>query len=182
LRRAAQLLRARPDLELKPVRGNIDTRIRKAIDGEYDAIVLAAAGVRRLGLQEHISEELSLQTMLPAPGQGALAVQCREDHAPLCALLAEIDHLETRAAVTAERSFLKGLGGGCAAPVAAFGQVRGDRLHLQGLAASLDGRQLVRVTGNTEIGVKAAGALGLTLAQQALDQGAARLLESAALP
>jgi hydroxymethylbilane synthase len=182
LRRGAQLLHARPDLELRPLRGNIDTRIRKAAEGEYDAIVLAAAGVHRLGLHAHVTEELSLQNMLPAPGQGALAVQCRADNAHLCALLAEIDHLQTRAAVTAERAFLKGLGGGCAAPVAAYSFTQSGMLHMEGLVASLDGRELVRVSGSTELKPEAARELGLELAKLAFDQGAARLLHTEAQP
>src|SRR5262249_47053421 len=124
-RRAAQLLAARPDFHLLPLRGNVDTRIRKALSGEYDAIVLAAAGVLRLGLAQHISEYLPFAVMLPAPGQGAIAVQCRAADAELLELLRPLDHAAARAAVTAERAFLAGLGGGCSAPVGGFASADG---------------------------------------------------------
>jgi hydroxymethylbilane synthase len=181
LRRTAQLLHVRPDLVLKSVRGNIDTRIRKAVEGEYDAIILAAAGVHRLGLQEYISEELDFERMLPAPGQGALAVQCRSYDAFLRQFLKRIDHAETHAAVTAERAFLKGLGGGCAAPVAAFGVVEAGGLHLQGLVTSLDGRERIHVSGRSEIGLGQARQLGLDLARQAFELGAKKLLQTEAV-
>jgi hydroxymethylbilane synthase len=176
LRRAAQLLAARPDLILLPLRGNVDTRIRKAMQGEYDAIVLAAAGVLRLGFASHIAEYLTFDVMLPAPGQGAMAVQCRSaDHATID-LLAPIDDGAARSAVTAERAFLSGLGGGCSAPIAAFAQFNlqlpTSNLQLTGLAASKDGCRVIRVadSGNDPI------ALGAKLARQALAQGAGELL------
>ncbi|MEN4099186.1 MAG: hydroxymethylbilane synthase [Anaerolineaceae bacterium] len=176
LRRSAQLLHRRPDLEIRPLRGNIDTRIRKAYQGEYDAIVLAAAGVNRLGLQAQVTEELSLQVMLPAPGQGALAVQCRSDNAALLSLLQAIDHAETRAAVLAERAFLQGLGGGCSAPVAAYGFVEAGLLHLEGLVASRDGREVIRIRHSMAMAAGEPGQPGIWLAKQALDLGAARFL------
>src|SRR3989304_959610 len=149
LRRASQLLAARPDLTLLPLRGNVDTRIRKAAQGDYDAIVLAAAGVLRLGLSEHITEYLPFDVMLPAPGQGALAVQCRVDDAATRDLLSAIDDPTSRAAVTAERAFLDALGGGCSAPVAAYaecGMQKGE-CRATGLVASRDGRRVIRVLG-----------------------------------
>jgi hydroxymethylbilane synthase len=176
LRRSAQLLHRRPDLEIRPLRGNIDTRIRKAYQGEYDAIVLAAAGVNRLGLQAQVTEELSLQVMLPAPGQGALAVQCRSDNAALLSLLQAIDHAETRAAVLAERAFLKGLGGGCSAPVAAYGFVEAGLLHLEGLVASRDGREIIRIRHSMAMAAGEPGQPGFWLAKQALHLGAARFM------
>lgn len=176
LRRSAQLLHRRPDLEIRPLRGNIDTRIRKAYQGEYDAIVLAAAGVNRLGLQAQVTEELSLQVMLPAPGQGALAVQCRSDNAALLSLIQAIDHAETRAAVLAERAFLQGLGGGCSAPVAAYGFVEAGLLHLEGLVASRDGREIIRIRHSMAMAAGEPGQPGIWLAKQALDLGAARFL------
>lgn len=120
VRRQAQLQAYRPDLTFRTIRGNVETRIRKVLSGEYDATVLAAAGLQRLGLEEAISQWLSLEVMLPAPGQGALAVQCRADDTQTLNLLAAIDNRAVRAAVTAERAFLQALGGGCAAPVAAW--------------------------------------------------------------
>lgn len=153
-RRMAQIAAARPDVVIRPLRGNVDTRVKKALDGEYDAIVIAAAGVARLGLSEHITEYLSFEQMLPAPGQGALAVQCRADDDQVRTLLMVLDDPAARVPTTAERAFLAALGGGCAAPIAALGEsFEGEgrrRLRLQGLVASLDGRQVVRVTAEGE--------------------------------
>jgi len=176
LRRSAQLLAARPDLILLPLRGNVDTRIRKAQQGDYDAVVLAAAGVLRLGLGAHITEYLPLDVMLPAPGQGAMAVQCRADDAATRELLAAIDDAASRAAVTAERAFLQGLGGGCSAPVAAYARCPISNIKYQismvGLVASTDGKQVIRVMGEGSSPID----LGIELAQQALAQGAGELL------
>jgi len=177
LRRGAQLLHARPDLELLPLRGNIDTRIRKALDGVYDAIILAAAGVYRLGLQRHIRQELPMEVMLPAPGQGALAVQCRAGDKHMRQLLSAIDNPETRQAVTAERAFLKALGGGCSAPVAAYGFIQGGILHLTGLVAAVDGHKIIQVRGSCAASGNEASSLGQQLAQQVLDKGARNLLQ-----
>jgi hydroxymethylbilane synthase len=174
LRRGAQLLHARPDLLLTPLRGNVDTRIRKALAGDYEAIILAAAGVYRLGLQAHVRQELSFDVMLPAPGQGALAVQCRADDARMRALLQAIDDADTRQAVSAERAFLQGMGGGCSAPIAAYGQVQAGSLQLTGLVASVDGQHAIRVQGSA--GKDQSLELGQQLARQALEQGARDLL------
>ncbi len=172
-RRSAQLLAARPDLRLAPVRGNVDTRVRKVLSGDYDAIVLAAAGLLRLGLGQHISEYLAWETMLPAPGQGAIAVQCRAEDAALLDWLRPLDDLPTRAAVTAERAFLAGLGGGCAAPIAAYATAGpAATLSLTGLVASVDGRRVLRVAGAGDD----PHTLGAALAAQALAQGARELL------
>ncbi len=179
LRRAAQLLAARPDSTTVSLRGNVDTRLRKALEGQYDAIVLAGAGLLRLGLDEHVTEWLPLDVMLPAPGQGALAVQCRADDQTTLHLLAALDDESTRKAVTAERAFLQGLGGGCATPVAAFGQCATDSgqqsVSLAGLVASLDGKQLIKVTGK---GIDPSQ-LGNELAQSAIQQGAHQILQLA---
>lgn len=175
LRRSAQLLAARPDLQLQPLRGNVDTRIRKAMSGDYDAIVLAAAGVLRLELGAHITEYLSYDVMLPAPGQGALAIQCRADDERTLELLKPLDHPATRSAVLAERAFLSGLGGGCSAPIAACAAVSDPPsvVGLTGLIASRDGRRVIRLshTGHDPVEV------GARLAQQALAQGAAELIK-----
>ena len=180
LRRAAQLLAARPDLQLLPLRGNVDTRIRKAMQGDvtggYAAIVLAAAGVLRLGLEANIAEYLPFDVMLPAPGQGALALQCRADDVTIRALLAPLDDGATRASVAAERAFLQRFGGGCSIPVAAYATSQTTNANYQialtGLVASSDGRRVIRVSGQ---GADPA-ALGMELAQQALAQGAGELL------
>jgi hydroxymethylbilane synthase len=172
LRRAAQLRALRPDLEVRSIRGNVDTRIRKVADGEFDAALLAAAGVRRLGLEHAVTEWLPVETMLPAPGQGALAIQCRADDHALRALLATLDDPWARAETTAERAFLRCLGAGCAAPVAVLAEVTTTpRVRLQGLVSSVDGRQMVRVDGEGEPHV-----LGDELAQRALADGADLIL------
>ena len=172
LRRAAQLRALRPDLDVRSIRGNVDTRIRKVADGEFDAALLAAAGVRRLGLEHEVTEWLPAETMLPAPGQGALAIQCRADDHALRALLATLDDPPARAETTAERAFLRALGAGCAAPVAALAEVATTpRVRLQGLVASVDGRQMVRVDGEGQ-----PQDLGMKLAQDALAAGADLIL------
>jgi hydroxymethylbilane synthase len=175
LRRAAQLLSVRPDLSIKSLRGNVDTRLRKAQEGQYDAILLAGAGLTRLGMEENVTQWLPLDTMLPAPGQGALAVQCRADDAETLSLLSALEDAPTRAAVTAERQFLLGLGGGCAVPVAAYADVRHETLDisLTGLVASLDGKKIIKVSGNGKQPID----LGKQLAQEALEQGAAEILQ-----
>lgn len=174
VRRNAQLLAIRPDLELLPLRGNVDTRVQQALGGACDAIILAAAGLHRLGLGSTIAEVLPLDRFLPAPGQGALAVQCRAEDGTMRAHLSALDDPAVRAATDAERAFLEGLGGGCLAPIAAHGVVVGDTLALDGLVASEDGRRIVRVTRRGS--VEQARTLGLQLADDALAQGARELL------
>jgi hydroxymethylbilane synthase len=176
LRRAAQLLAARPDLKTESLRGNVDTRLRKALEGRYDAILLAGAGLTRLGLDSHVTEWLPLEVMLPAPGQGALAVQCRADDETALGLLAALDDESTRSAVTAERAFLSGLGGGCAVPVAAHAETvmmtQGSGMRLTGLVISVDGKKAIRVMGEGSDAFE----LGKELAQKAILQGAGELL------
>jgi hydroxymethylbilane synthase len=172
LRRGAQLMAFRPDLRIEPLRGNVDTRLRKAAEGHYDAIILAGAGISRLGLELHISQWLSLDEMLPAPGQGALAIQCRGDDHQTRDILAVLDHPATRDAVTAERAFLDGLGGGCSVPVAAYASQEASLHTLRGAVAALDGSQIIRVDGRGS----EPQALGLELARQALQSGAAALI------
>jgi hydroxymethylbilane synthase len=178
LRRAAQLLALRPDLRIAPLRGNVDTRVRKALAGQYDAILLAGAGLTRLGLTEHITEWLPLEVMLPAPGQGALAVQCRASDSLTLNLLTPLEDTATRLAVTAERAFLSGLGGGCAMPVAAHAKcdLKNDkaRIELVGLVISPDGKTAIKVSG---AGTNAEQ-LGQSLANEALQKGAAAILNS----
>ena len=172
LRRSAQLLARRPDLTILPLRGNIDTRVRKVMAGEYDAIVLAYAGLARLGLQSHITETFALDVMLPAPGQGALAVQCRADDDETIKLLAAIHDPITAVAVCAERAFLSGLGGGCLLPVGAFAQKNNGQIILTGAVISADGKQSIRLSAVDEEPRK----LGERLAQLVLERGAADLL------
>jgi hydroxymethylbilane synthase len=173
LRRSAQLRALRPDLEVRSIRGNVETRIRKVREGEFDAALLAAAGIARLGLEREVAEWLDVDTMLPAPGQGALAVQCRAGDDATLELLAAVDDEAARAATTAERSFLRALGAGCTAPVAAHGIADGGAVRLAGLVASPDGREVVRVSGTgqpEEIGERLAG--------EALRTGADAILEA----
>lgn len=168
LRRAAQLRAHRPDLQIVNLRGNVDTRLRKAGTEEYDAIVLAAAGVLRLGYADRITEYLSLDVMLPAVGQGALAVQARADDSATLELLKPLDHAPTRAATTAERAFLRALGGGCQVPIAAYGETRGSTLHLRGLIASADGTRVVRgdMSGDVEKAEEVGERLALSLRRE----------------
>ena len=174
LRRASQILSVRPDARILTLRGNVDTRLRKAATADYDAIVLAAAGLARLGLLAHVTEWLPLDDLLPAPGQGALAIQCRAQDTVTLAYLAALHHPETAAAVTAERAFLEGLGGGCHAPIAALGEDSNGSIRLRGLVGSPDGRNLIRVAGEGS----EPNSLGLNLAHAALAQGAQKWLTS----
>jgi hydroxymethylbilane synthase len=175
LRRAAQILSLRPDIKTQSLRGNVDTRLRKALDGQYDAIILAGAGLTRLGLDSHVTEWLSLDVMLPAPGQGALAIQCRADDEVTLTLLSKLEDESTRKAVTAERAFLQGLGGGCAVPVAAYAtnSDQSSVISLTGLVISEDGKKVVKVTGE---GIDALE-LGNELAQKAINNGADKILK-----
>ena len=175
-RRTAQLLARRPDLTILPLRGNVDTRVRKVLNGEYDAIVLAQAGLTRLGLEAHISEVFPLDVMLPAPGQGALAVQCRVDDTETLELLAAIHDPTTAAAVDAERAFLSGLGGGCSLPVAAFAQKNNGQIILTGAVISVDGKEAIRLSAVDEDPQK----LGERLADLVLERGAADILRATA--
>jgi hydroxymethylbilane synthase len=174
LRRTAQLLARRPDLTILPLRGNVDSRVRKVLNGEYDAIVLAQAGLTRLGLQAHISEVFPLEIMLPAPGQGALAVQCRADDTETLQLLAAIHDPLTAAAVDAERAFLSGLGGGCSLPVAAFAEKHNGQIILTGAVISVDGKEAIRLSAVDKEPLK----LGERLADLVLERGAADLLKA----
>jgi hydroxymethylbilane synthase len=174
LRRQAQLLHRRPDLQVRSIRGNVGTRINKALQGDYDATVLAAAGVTRLGLEKHITDWLPLDKMLPAPGQGALGIQCRAADEAVLHWLTAIDQPDVRACVTAERSFLHHLDSGCSTPVAAYAVLENGHIHLSGLVGAVDGSRLIQVdTLGTD-----AWQLGKSLAQIALLQGAQEILAS----
>ncbi len=180
-RRAAQLLAARPGLRIADIRGNVDTRIRKVEDGEYDATVLAAAGLARLGWLDRASEVLSTEVMLPAVGQGALALQVRADDSAAIELVSAADHHTSHRATAAERAFEAHLGGGCQAAIAALGEVTPSAiqsaaaLRLRGLVADPAGGRLLR--GQVEGALEEAEPLGVRLAQHLLSQGAAALLE-----
>ena len=186
-RRAAQMLHVRPDLRILDLRGNADTRLRKAFDrlGSYDAIIIARAALERLGRLDAITMELPQEVMLPAPGQGAVAVQCR-DEPEILELLKAVDHLPTRLETAGERAFLKGLGGGCAVPIAARGTfLPGGRLRLAGRVCAPDGTAKVDVVLEEALPsetdwCQAAYALGHRVAAEAVKKGAAELLGEAA--
>jgi hydroxymethylbilane synthase len=175
LRRVAQLRAKRPDLDVIPLRGNVDTRLRKVQGGELDAIVLACAGLKRLGHGAAITAALSVEESLPAIGQGALAIECRGADADVRARLAKLHHEETAHAVLAERGFLARLAGDCKTPLAAHATLRGGRVHLTGLVASPDGLESLRATldGTTD----EAEQIGRRLAEELLTRGAQRLID-----
>lgn len=177
LRRACQLRHLRPDLEIVNLRGNVDTRLRKFREGQYDAIVLAAAGLDRLGLAGEVTEWLAPETMLPAVSQGALAIEVRANDTATAALLAPLDDAATRAAATAERAFLARIGGGCQTPVAAYARIEGEMLVMEGMVGANDGR-LVRVAAAGPLAQPAA--LGVRLADVVLAHGGREMLDEKA--
>ncbi len=146
LRRQAQLMALRPDLEIRPLRGNVDTRLRKLESGDYDAIILAAAGLNRLGKTQLVRQVIPVEMMTPAAGQGALAIEIRNGDAATRAVLAILDDAAARATTTCERSLLGKLGGGCQVPIGAFAEVNGDRIRLNALVAHPDGSKVLRET------------------------------------
>lgn len=175
LRRQAQLLAMRPDLRISSLRGNVDTRLRRLRDGDYDAIILAAAGLKRLGLSAPYMTPLPPELFLPAVGQGALGIECREDNYDLLVLLASLEDRATRVCVDAERGFLAGLEGGCQVPIAGYARlVDEENICLEGLVAEVDGSLILRgaKTGNAVD----APALGQSLARELLDRGARAIL------
>ena len=173
-RRVAQLRCWRDDLVIEDLRGNVDTRIRKLDEGQYDAVILASAGLVRLGLQDRISLRIPISHMLPAVGQGAIAIETRSDDELAVEVTSALDHRETRIACLAERAFLRGLGGGCQLPIAAHARFEGELLKLDGLVARPDGSKRVQdsVTGPPDT----AEALGASLASTLLNRGAGSLL------
>lgn len=183
LRRTAQIHAWHPNAHILPVRGNVDTRLRKLAAGDYDAIILASAGLHRLAIQPHVQQHIlyfPVDQMLPAPGQGALGLEIRDEPA-LLYLVEPLRDLSVQASTSAERMFMRRLGAGCYLPVAAYGNLDGDRLTLQGLVISLDGQRQIRVEQSIvwqpARGIEIAEHLGATLAEQALDQGASAIIE-----
>lgn len=175
LRRQSQLLYKRRDLQMLELRGNVDTRIEKLRRGDYDAIVLAKAGLDRLGLSGNISEVLPHDVSLPAAGQGAIGIEARAEDGETLRVLAALEHAETRAAVTAERSVLAGLGGGCQVPIGAWGRMENGKLALDVVVLSPDGRQ--RMCEKDSGSLEEAEAMGRRVAQKLRECGAAALLE-----
>ncbi len=174
-RRLAQLKHLRRDLVIKELRGNVDTRLRKLDEGQYDALILACAGLRRLGLDNRISAPLPASEMLPAVGQGALGIETRADDKDTLEAVSKLDHKFTRLACTAERALLRSLGVGCQLPIAAYAVVREKKIRLDGLVAERQGNRIIRdrIVG----GLNEAEEIGKRLAEQLLNQGAAELLE-----
>ncbi|GJL68491.1 MAG: porphobilinogen deaminase [Nitrospirales bacterium] len=175
LRRQAQLLHARPDLEIAMLRGNVDTRLRKVREGHYNAIILAASGLKRLGWDQAVTEYLSVDVSLPAIGQGSLGLEGRKDDIWVRDLVAQFEHRSTRIAVTAERALLAGLEGGCQVPIAGYATIQGDTLTLVGLVASLDGKRYIRQVLSGPNGE--AASIGTRVAEQLLDGGAKPILQ-----
>jgi hydroxymethylbilane synthase len=172
LRRQAQLLLHRPGLKIKSIRGNVDTRIRKVEGDEYDAAVMAGAGLTRLGLDQHIAAWLPFSLMLPAPGQGALGIQCRADDERVLSILRSIQDIRTTLSVNAERAFLLALGGGCSLPVGAYARVENGTIVIKGIVASINGSRKIEVSGDG----KKPDVLGKQLADQAQAKGAGEIL------
>jgi len=172
LRRQAQLRALRPDLQLRDLRGNVNTRLARLDAGDYDAIVLACAGLQRLGFDARIRSRLQAPDWLPAPAQGAIAIECRDDDAGIIALCAAPDHADTRRCVEAERAMNRTLHGSCHVPVAAFATLEGERLQLHGLVGSAEDGRIVR----TQAEGTSAEALGREVAQTLLANGAGELL------
>jgi hydroxymethylbilane synthase len=174
LRRAAQLKHVRPDIEILPLRGNLDTRLRKLESENLDAIVLAAAGVKRLGLETRITEYLDAETMLPAVGQGALCIETRLDAPRIGPLVSALDHGPTRTVVMGERAFLNRLEGGCQVPIAALGHIDGARFAMTGLVADVTGKTVIRE--RAEGPAERSERIGSDLAEILLERGAREIL------
>ena len=174
LRRQCQVRALRPDLDIRDLRGNVNTRLAKLDNGDYDAIILAAAGLLRLEMPERIADFIEPETSLPANGQGAVGIECRSDDERVKALLAPLEHTETRIRVLAERAMNRRLEGGCQVPIGAYALVNGEQVHIRGLVGAVDGSEILRdeVSGSVEN----AEQLGVQLAEQLLAQGADQIL------
>ncbi|VAX34063.1 Porphobilinogen deaminase [hydrothermal vent metagenome] len=176
LRRSCQLLNIRPDLRIEQLRGNLDTRLKKLDEGQFDAIILAAAGVIRLGLNERITEVLPPGISLPAIGQGAVGIECRTGDDFINTLIMPLNHKETSVCVRAERAFLKRLEGGCQVPVGAYARLIDGRIVMDGLVGSVSGEKIIReqMEGDQDI----AESIGIRLAEELLSRGAKEILDS----
>ena len=174
LRRQCQIKALRPDLDIRDLRGNVNTRLGKLDDGQYDAIILAAAGLIRLKMESRIADYIEPEVSLPANGQGAVGIECRIDDEVTKALLAPLEHTQTRIRVNAERAMNRHLEGGCQVPIGAYALVDGEQVHLRGLVGAVDGSEILRdeVTGH----VNDAEKLGIELAKKLLAQGADKIL------
>ncbi len=179
LRRQSQIAALRPDLEVKGLRGNVNTRLRKLDAGEYDAIILADSGLRRLGFHDRIKQVIPAEQSLPAVGQGALGIECRSNDIEIKKLLAPLIDEETNYCVLAERAMNTRLEGGCQVPIAGFAELSGETLTLRGLVAALDGSKILAANSTISIKQSKPEALGVEIAEQLLEQGAGKLLEAA---
>jgi hydroxymethylbilane synthase len=175
LRRSAQLRRARPDVVIRSIRGNLDTRLKKLECENFDALVLAAAGVKRLNFEHRITEYLDPELLLPAVGQGALCIEIRKDDSIVSPLVSSLDHAPTRAAVNGERAFLNRLEGGCQVPIAGHSQINGNQFTLTGLVAEVDGSRVVK--GEKSGPLDSAETIGIQLAEELLARGADKILQ-----
>ena len=176
LRRASQIKHIRPDVTIESIRGNLDTRIKKLKAGDYDAIVLAAAGLRRLGQAHEITQYLDESVMIPAVGQGALCIETRKNDSDIASVMEKLDHYHTRICVTGERAFLKQIEGSCHIPVACFGKIKENTVSMTAVVASVDGKELIKehitsALNNVE-------SCGRTLADMVLEKGGKRILEN----
>lgn len=176
LRRKSQILKQRPDLQIIDLRGNVGTRLGKLDDGQYDAIILASAGLKRLGLENRIRHTIEPNISLPAVGQGALGLECRADDQEVLALIQPLLHIETDVCVRAERAFNAYLEGGCQVPIAGYATLQYGKIHIEGRVGSVDGQTLLRAELNDEI--HNAQQLGENLARNLLEQGAGDLLKA----
>lgn len=176
LRRGSQLKAARPDLEILSIRGNLDTRIKKLKSGQYDAIVLAAAGLRRLGQENEITQYLDETLMVPAVGQGALCIETRENDENIAPVMEKLDHGPTRICVTGERAFLKQIEGSCHIPVACYGEIKEDQVIMTALVASEDGQEVIKKTITSPVNI--IEDQGRKLANLLLENGGKQILES----
>lgn len=174
-RRTTQLLHYRPDLEVMPMRGNLETRLRKLESEGLDAIILAAAGLIRLGMADHITEYIAPEIMLPGGGQGAVGIESRKEDIGVMQRIFPLDHEDSHTALEAERGFLTRLEGGCQVPIGVYATIEGDSLHLRGLVGSLDGKQILKAekTGSTED----PEGIGMELAGEILEMGADKILK-----
>jgi hydroxymethylbilane synthase len=175
LRRGAQLRHARPDIIIQPIRGNLDTRLKKLESENFDALVLAAAGVKRLDLEHKITEYLDPEIMLPAVGQGALCIEIRKDDSTVGPLVASLEHASTRAVVAGERAFLNRLEGGCQVPIAGHGRISEKQFAITGLVAEVDGSRVIK--GEKSGPLDSAETIGIDLAEELLAGGADKILE-----
>ncbi len=176
LRRKAQLLHARPDLVVLPLRGNLDTRLQKLETENLDAIILAAAGVKRLGLENRITEYLDENIMLPAVGQGALCIEVRQNDPLVEPIVASLEHPQTRAVILGERAFLNRLEGGCQVPIAAYGNIEKHTFMLSGLVATIDGRTLIKETFSGP--ENSSEMIGVELAERLISMGAKTIMDN----